>query len=61
MIPLLSGSILSMRRFVIVFVPCYILLALWGKKLWVDRLIIGISLPLQAYFVVLFSHWYFAG
>ncbi len=61
MIPLVSGSILSMRRFVIVFVPCYILLALWGKKLWVDRLIIGISLPLQAYFVVLFSHWYFAG
>ena len=60
-IPLVSGSLLSMRRFVIVMVPCYILLALWGKRLWVDRLIIGISLPLQAYFVVLFSHWYFAG
>ncbi len=61
MIPLVSGSLLSMRRFVIVIVPCYILLALWGKKQWVDRLIIGISLPMQAYFVVLFSHWYFAG
>lgn len=60
-IPLVSGSTLSMRRFVIVMVPCYILLALWGKKPWVDRLIIGISLPMQAYFVVLFSHWYFAG
>jgi hypothetical protein len=61
LIPLLSSSILSMRRFVLMLVPCYILLAIWGKRPWVDRLIIAVSLPLQAYLTILFTHWYFAG
>ncbi len=56
----ISGSLESMRRFVLWLVPCYMLLGVWGKRPWLDRLIIGVSLPLQAYLTILFSHWYFA-
>ncbi len=52
---------LSMRRFVIAFIPCYMLMGFLGKRTWLDRLIIGASLPLQAYFMVQFSHLHFAG
>lgn len=41
--------------------PCFLLLAVWGRQQWGDRLIVGVSLPLLAYFAVLFSHWYFVG
>jgi len=60
-IPLMSASVLSMRRFILMLVPCFILLAVWGRRPWLDRLILGIFLPLQAYLTILFSHWYFAG
>jgi len=61
LIPLTSGNMISMRRYVLTLVPCFMLLALWGKRTWLDRLVMGISLPLQAYLTVLFTHWYFAG
>ena len=61
LLPLTTSTTLSMRRYVLVLIPCYILLALWGKRVWVDRLIIGVSLPLQAFFMLLFSHSYWAG
>ena len=56
----ISGSLESMRRFVLWLLPCYMLLGVWGKRPWVDRVIIAVSLPLQAYLTILFSHWYFA-
>ncbi len=61
LIPLMSSSVLSMRRFILMLVPCFILLAIWGKRPWFDRLVLGISLILQAYLTILFTHWYFAG
>lgn len=56
----LSGTLESMPRFLLWLLPCYMLLGVWGKRPWLDRLIIGVSLPLQAYLTILFSHWYFA-
>ena len=50
-----------MTRYILMLVPCFVLLAHWGRRSWVDRLVLGIFLPLMAYFSVLFSHWYFAG
>lgn len=61
LLPLLSGSPISMRRYVLAIIPCYLLLAFWGKRQWLDRVILGISLPLQVYSLILFSHWYTAG
>ncbi len=61
LVPLASGTVSSMTRYVLMLVPCFMLLAYWGRREWVDRLVMGIFLPLMAYFTVLFSHWYFAG
>jgi hypothetical protein len=60
-VPLLSGSVGSMTRYVLMLLPCFMMLAAWGHRNWVDRIVVGVSLPLLAYFTVLFSHWYFAG
>jgi hypothetical protein len=60
-IPLSTGTVGSMTRYVLMLVPCFLLLAIWGRRGWVDRLVLGIFLPLTSYFAVLFSHWYFAG
>jgi hypothetical protein len=60
-VPLSTGSIGSMTRYVLMLVPCFMLLAAWGRRPWVDRLVLGVFLPLSAYFAVLFSHWYFVG
>ena len=59
--PLSSGSVGSMIRYVVTLVPCFALLAIWGRRQWVDRLVLGVSLPLMALLAVMFSHWYFAG
>lgn len=59
--PLASGTIGSMTRYVLMLLPCYLLLACWGRRAWVDRLVTVVFLPLFAYFAVVFSHWYFAG
>jgi hypothetical protein len=59
--PLLSATVYSMRRLVLVLVPCFILLGVWGRRPWLDRIIVAVSLAFQAYFAILFSHWQFAG
>jgi hypothetical protein len=61
LIPLSTGTVGSMLRYTLVLVPCYILLAHWGRRGWVDRLVVGVFLPLMAYLAIIFSHWYFAG
>lgn len=60
-VPLATGSVGSMSRYVLMLLPCYLLLGVWGRRIWVDRIVLGLSLPLFAYFAVLFSHWWFAG
>ena len=61
LIPLATGSLGSMTRYVLMLVPCFILLAVWGRRAWVDRLVLGLFLPLLGYFTIMFCHWYFAG
>jgi len=61
LVPLSTGSIGSMTRYVLMLIPCFLLLAAWGRRPWVDRLVLGIFLPLTSYFALLFSHWYFVG
>jgi hypothetical protein len=61
LVPLATGTTGSMSRYILMLIPCFLLLAVWGRRQWVDRLVVGVSLPLLAYFAVLFSHWYFAG
>jgi hypothetical protein len=60
-IPISTGTVGSMTRYILMLIPCFMLLAHWGRRGWVDRLVLGIFLPLMGYFAILFSHWYFAG
>jgi hypothetical protein len=60
-VPLSTGTVGSMTRYVLMLVPCFVLLAIWGRRSWVDRLVVAIFLPLTTYFAILFSHWYFVG
>ena len=60
-VPLSTGTVGSMNRYILMLIPCFMLLAHWAKRSWLDRLVLGVSLPLMAYSSVLFSHWYFAG
>jgi hypothetical protein len=61
LVPLSTGTVGSMTRYILMLVPCFVLLAHWGRRSWVDRLVLGIFLPLMGYLTVVFSHWYFAG
>jgi hypothetical protein len=59
--PLISGTTASMQRYALIFIPVYMLLAVWGRRAWIQWIILGISLPLQAYFLILFANWSWAG
>ena len=61
LIPLTTGTTGSMDRYSLMLIPAFLLLAHWGRRPWVDRIVVGISLPLLAYSTFLFSHWFFAG
>jgi hypothetical protein len=61
LIPLSSGLWMSQRRYMWVLFPAFILLARWGDKPWVDRLVTAVSLALLGYFTVLFANGYWVG
>jgi hypothetical protein len=61
MVPLSTGTTGSMTRYILMLLPAFMLLARWGRRPTVDRLVLVASLPLMAYMAVLFAHWYFAG
>ena len=60
-VPLSTGTVGSMTRYILMLFPCFMLLGMWGQRSWVDRVVLGIFLPLMAFFAIVFSHWYFAG
>lgn len=56
-----SGLLMSQRRYVWVLFPVFILLARWGDRLWVDRLVTTLSLMGLALFTALFANGYWVG
>jgi hypothetical protein len=58
MIPFSSGLLMSQRRYMWVLFPAFILLARWGQRAWVDRLVTVLSLLLLALFTALFANGY---
>jgi Gpi18-like mannosyltransferase len=61
LIPLSSGLLMSQRRYVWVLFPAFIVLARWGDRPWVDRLVTGLSLLGLGLFTALFANWYWVG
>lgn len=58
LVPLSSGLLMSQRRYMWVLFPAFILLARWGERPWIDRLISTIFLLGLALFTALFANWY---
>jgi hypothetical protein len=56
-----SGLLMSQRRYVWVLFPAFILLAQWGDRPWVDRLVTTFSLLLLGLFTALFANGYWVG
>lgn len=61
MIPFGSGLLMSQRRYMWVLFPAFILLARWGQRPGVDRLITTLFLMLLALLTALFANGYWAG
>jgi hypothetical protein len=58
LLPASSGLLMSQRRYVWVLFPAFVLLARWGDKPWVDRLVTTFSLLGLGLFTALFANWY---
>ena len=56
-----SGLLMSQRRYVWVLFPAFILLAQWGERVWVDRLVTTLSLLGLALLTALFANGYWVG
>lgn len=61
LMPMSSGLLMSQRRYMWVLFPAFILLARWGGRPWIDRLITAVSLTLLALFTALFANGYWVG
>lgn len=56
-----SGLLMSQRRYMWVLFPAFIVLARWGERPGMDRLITTVSLLLLALFTALFANGYWVG
>ncbi|HEX9617375.1 MAG TPA: mannosyltransferase family protein [Anaerolineales bacterium] len=61
LLPFSSGLLMSQRRYMWVLFPAFILLARWGERPWVDRLVISLSLLGLGLFTAMFANWYWVG
>jgi mannosyltransferase PIG-V len=58
LVPLCSGSLLSMPRFLVADFPVFLVLAIAGRRAAFDRLYVIVGVGLGAAFMVLFAAWY---
>jgi hypothetical protein len=56
-----SGLLMSQRRYMWALFPAFIVLAKWGGRPWVDRLVTAVSLLLLGLFTALFANGYWVG
>ena len=61
LIPLSSGLLMSQRRYVWTLFPIFFVLARWGERPWLDRVITALSLLGLGLFTALFANWYWVG
>jgi hypothetical protein len=58
LVPLCTGSLMSMPRFALVLFPMFALFGLWGARPMFGNAYVAFSLPLLGLFTVLFADWY---
>ncbi len=52
---------MSQRRYVWTLFPIFFVLARWGERPWLDRVITALSLLGLGLFTALFANWYWVG
>ncbi len=57
-VPLLTGSLLSMPRFVLVIFPIYLVMAILGRRPAVHDTLLVVGMGIGAVFMVLYAQWY---
>lgn len=57
LLPLDTGGTSGMTRYALMLAPCYLVLGKWGQNRWINRAILGLSLPLMVFVAITFSHW----
>jgi len=58
LVPLMSGTLLSMPRFVLVMFPMYLVLAILGRRANVHDSLLVIGMCLSGVFMALYAQWY---
>ena len=53
--------LVSMARYVLEIFPAYLLLAIWGRSVWVNRLVLSLSLLGLLFFSAQFAMWGWVG
>ncbi|MCY7418696.1 MAG: hypothetical protein LH650_09405 [Chloroflexi bacterium] len=57
-VPLISGTLLSMPRFVLVMFPMYLVLAILGRRAAVHDSLVVIGMCIGGIFMALYAQWY---
>lgn len=58
LVPLMSGTLLSMPRFVLVMFPMYLVLAILGRRPAVHDSLLVVGMCLSGIFMALYAQWY---
>ena len=53
-----SGLLLSLMRLEVTLFPAFMVLAIWGRQPWFDRLYLAVSTGLAGLFMAMFAQWY---
>jgi Mannosyltransferase (PIG-V) len=57
-VPLLTGTLLSMPRFLLVMFPMYLVLAIMGRRVAVHETLLVVGMGLGCLFMALYAQWY---
>jgi hypothetical protein len=58
LVPLSTGTLLSMPRFLLVMFPMYLVLAILGRRTAVHETLLVVGMGLACLFMVLYAQWY---
>lgn len=58
LVPLMTGSLVSMPRFVLVMFPMYLVLAILGRRPGVHETLLVVGMGLGGVFMALYAQWY---
>jgi hypothetical protein len=58
LVPLMTGSLVSMPRFVLVMFPLYLVLAVLGRRQWLHDTLLVVGMGIGGVYMALYAQWY---